>query len=127
MANEIQYQTVVKEEVVSQAQAMKQQGYRLAQMHCTTLKDTALPYEINYSFAKALELHNLRLVVGEQETLPSISGIYPAAFLYENEIHDLFGLTVENMSIDYNGKLYATSLPTPFKKNTDSEGGNNNG
>lgn len=127
MTNEIQYRIMVKEEVISLAQAMKLKGYRLVQMHCTTLKDIAMPYEINYSYAKELELCNFRLVVGGQETLPSISDIYPAAFLYENEIHDLFGLTVENMSIDYKGKLYTTSVPTPFNNIASSEGGNGNG
>jgi len=126
MTNEVYYQTVIKEEVLSRAADMSQQGYRLAQMHCTTLKDQALPYEVNYSFAKDLELYNLRVVLGEQEILPSISEIHPAAFLYENEIHDLFGVKVENMSIDYDGRLYTTTVPTPFR-NSGDEGGKNNG
>ena len=126
MTNEVHYHTVTKEEVLSKAADMSQQGYRLAQMHCTTLKDQAQPYEINYSFAKDLELINLRVVVGEQEILPSISEIFHAAFLYENEIHDLFGLKVESMSIDYDGRLYTTTVPAPFK-NSGDEGGKNNG
>jgi ech hydrogenase subunit D len=40
--------------------------------------------------------------------------IYQNAFLYENEIHDLFGVAVTNISIDYHGTLYRTSIKAPF-------------
>jgi ech hydrogenase subunit D len=40
--------------------------------------------------------------------------IYQNAFLYENEIHDLFGVVVTNISIDYHGTLYRTSIKAPF-------------
>ncbi len=40
--------------------------------------------------------------------------IYPNAFLYENEIHDLFGVVVKNITIDYRGTLYRTAIKTPF-------------
>ena len=36
------------------------------------------------------------------------------AFLYENEIHDLFGVVVKNINIDYGGTLYRTAIKTPF-------------
>jgi ech hydrogenase subunit D len=40
--------------------------------------------------------------------------IYPGAFLYENEIHDLFGVTIRHIAVDYLGTLYRTALMTPF-------------
>ena len=40
--------------------------------------------------------------------------IFPAAFLYENEIHDLFGIAIEGINHDYNGKLYRTAVEAPF-------------
>jgi hypothetical protein len=49
-----------------------------------------------------------------EEEIQSISVIYPNAFLYENEIHDLFGLTIKNMTIDYHGTLYRTAIKVPF-------------
>ena len=36
------------------------------------------------------------------------------AFLYENEIHDLFGVVITHISIDYQGTLYRTAISTPF-------------
>jgi len=127
MTEGTQYIPVVLEELLSRVVEMKQQNCRLAQIHCTVLKDGEYSHEINYSFARGLELINMRLLVNEDQVLPSISVIYPAAFLYENEIHDLFGLKVANMSIDYKGKLYTMAVPTPFKPAKTEEGGQANG
>ena len=87
------------------------EGYRLVQIGCTTLQSA---YELNYSFDKEYHFKNLRFIVAPEEEIQSISVIYPNAFLYENEIHDLFGLTIKNITIDYHGTLYRTAIRTPF-------------
>ena len=71
-------------------------------------------YELNYSFDKDYRFKNLRITVAPGEEIPSISVIYPNAFLYENEIHDLFGVVIKNITIDYHGTLYRTAIKTPF-------------
>jgi ech hydrogenase subunit D len=86
-------------------------GYRLVQIGCSTLPAS---YEITYSFDRDYRLTNLRITVAPGETVPSISVIYPNAFLYENEIHDLFGVPVKHISVDYHGTLYRTAIATPF-------------
>ncbi len=90
----------------------KHEGYRLVQISCTRLPED---YEITYSFAKDYELINLRLVIDENTEIISISDIYEPAFLYENEIHDLFGVKINLISLDYQGNLYRTAEKTPFK------------
>ncbi|HXX35093.1 MAG TPA: NADH-quinone oxidoreductase subunit C [Thermodesulfobacteriota bacterium] len=87
------------------------EGYRLVQIGCTTLESA---YELNYSFDKDYRFKNLRMTVAPGEEVPSISVIYPNAFLYENEIHDLFGIVVKDIAIDYAGSLYRTAIKTPF-------------
>ncbi|MEN6616518.1 MAG: NADH-quinone oxidoreductase subunit C [Syntrophorhabdus sp.] len=87
------------------------EGYRLVQIGCSTLKDA---YELNYSFDRDYRFTNLRVCVGPKEEVPSISMVYENAFLYENEIHDLFGVPITNISIDYGGTLYRTALKNPF-------------
>ena len=91
--------------------SLRSSGYRLVQICSTTLADR---YEMNYSFDKDRQFRNLRFTVLPGETVPSISLIYGNAFLYENEIHDLFGITIEHMTIDYHGTLYQTRIPAPF-------------
>ena len=87
------------------------EGYRLVQIGCSTL---AGAYELTYSFDREYRFRNLRITVTPQEVVPSISVIYPGAFLYENEIHDLFGVVITHIAVDYRGTLYRTALGTPF-------------
>jgi ech hydrogenase subunit D len=87
------------------------QGYRMVQIGCTTLENA---YELNYSFDKDYHFKNLRVTAKTGDEIKSISVIYPNAFLYENEIHDLFGITIKNMSVDYKGAFYRTAIKTPF-------------
>ncbi|MRR33566.1 NADH-quinone oxidoreductase subunit C [bacterium] len=100
-----------KSDLVGIAAELFSQGYRFVQLGCSTLESS---YELTYSFDKAYRLKNLRITVLPEEEIPSISVIYPNAFLYENELHDLFGPSVRNMSVDYRGTLYRTTLKTPF-------------
>ena len=87
------------------------EGYRLVQIGCTTLP---AGYELTYSFDREYRLRHLRFAVPPAVEVPSIGVIYPNAFLYENEIHDLFGVSVAHLTVDYRGTLYRTSIPTPF-------------
>ena len=100
-----------KNDLVGMVAQLFVEGYRLVQIGCTTLPGA---YELNYSFDKDYRFKNLRITVGPDEEVPSISVVYPNAFLYENEIHDLFGLAVKNIVIDYRGTLYRTAIKTPF-------------
>jgi ech hydrogenase subunit D len=100
-----------KNDLVGMVAHLFAEGYRLVQIGCSTLQSG---YELNYSFDKDYRFKNLRITVAPDEEVPSISVIYPNAFLYENEIHDLFGLLVKDIAIDYGGSLYRTAIKTPF-------------
>jgi ech hydrogenase subunit D len=100
-----------KNELVGVVAQLCAEGYRLVQIGCNTLETG---YELNYSFDKDNKFKNLRVAVAPDEEVPSISMVYQNAFLYENEIHDLFGVVITNISIDYHGTLYRTSIKAPF-------------
>ncbi|HBT95998.1 MAG TPA: NADH dehydrogenase subunit [Coriobacteriia bacterium] len=70
--------------------------------------------ELLYSFSDGLMLENLRFIVDTQARVPSITGLFPAAFFFENEVHDLFGVTFSDISIDFAGNFYKVSVPTPM-------------
>lgn len=89
----------------------KNDYWRLAQICCVHLEGC---YEVSYSFAKDFQFVNYRLVVEEQEEVPSISRVYKAAIFYENEMRELFGLKVEHMKVDMHDKLYRIEAETPF-------------
>jgi ech hydrogenase subunit D len=102
---------IEKHELVGVAAELFAEGYRFVQLGCATLESS---YELTYSFDKAYRLRNYRITLLQDEDVASISVIYPNAFLYENELHDLFGVSVRNISVDYHGTLYRTSIQTPF-------------
>lgn len=99
-------------ELVGAAAELFSQGYRFVHICCTTLESS---YELTYSFDREYRLKNLRITVMPDEEVPSISVIYPNAFLYENEIHDLFGMDFRNITVDYHGTLYRTMVKMPFR------------
>jgi len=102
---------IEKRDLVEKVASLRSSGYRLVQICSTTMADR---YEMNYSFDKDLKFKNLRFTVLPGEAVPSIGLIYGNAFLYENEIHDLFGITIEHMTTDFHGTLYKTRIPAPF-------------
>jgi len=111
MVEEQEMVNIDRKELVGGTAALLASGYRLVQICCTTLADG---YEMNYSFDRDYRFKNLRFTVKPGEAVQSISCIYWNAFLYENEIHDLFGIPITNIVIDYRGTLYRTRVPTPF-------------
>ncbi len=75
--------------------------------------------EVNYSFDRQGAFSNLRLTLpASGAKLPSVSSVYWCAFLYENEIHDLFNVTFDGLVLDFKGTLYKTAEPFPFAKAT---------
>ncbi len=101
-----------EEELLALARRMKEDGCRLVQI-CAAKTDAG--FEVNYSFDKGFRLFNVRITLPLQGAeVKSISGIYWSAFLYENEMSDLFGIAVKDIAVDYRGKFYRTSVKYPF-------------
>lgn len=92
---------------------MKSSGFRLVVMTCTPADEG---YYLTYSFEKETDLRHYRVAVSEGMKIPSIGPSYGGAFVYENEIHDLYGFSFEGMTLDFGGTFIKTSVPYPFKK-----------
>ncbi|MFY9193913.1 MAG: NADH-quinone oxidoreductase subunit C [Methanoculleus sp.] len=113
--------TTVKEEqtttsvalgdLIREVEGIHADGYRLVQIGCTNIGEA---YEINYSFDKGYRFRNLRLTVEPEIEVPSITGIYWGAFVYENELHDLFGIPVTGINIDFKGTFFKTAEKFPL-------------
>lgn len=97
--------------LLSKVRDLRGDGYRLVQI-CGTKKETGI--ELLYSFDKDHIALNLRMLVGEDEAVESISGEFWPAFIYENEVHDLFGIQFKHLALDFGGKFYKVSEPTPW-------------
>ncbi len=103
-------------QLTGRVQQMKDEGHRLVQICCTKLPDKL---ELQYSFDKDYEFTSFRLSLADTSTpVPSVSKIFLSAFIYENEIHDLFGIQVEGIAVDYKGRFYRTNTPRAFNPET---------
>ena len=94
--------TVSKSELITEVQKMLAQDYRFGTASCLDLGDR---FEIIYHFEDGLDLVNVRVHVGKNDSLPSISNIYLSASLIENEMKELFGINIVGSTIDFHGGM----------------------
>jgi ech hydrogenase subunit D len=100
-------------QLINEAAKLKKEGFRLVQICCSSLECL----ELTYSFDKDYCLLNLRFRLPfDNARLCSISSIYENAFIYENELQDLFGIEVTGLSLDYQGKFYRTKIKWPYRQ-----------
>lgn len=120
------YTTVGIDDLLSHVQALKGVGARFVQMHAERNVDDG-SYRLVYTFinVRAAQEHIAQdgsyaidnLVVegiDQYQEIPSISSYYPAVFPFENEAHDLFGLAITDMQIDFKGFFYQVSTAEPM-------------
>ncbi|QHQ59735.1 ech hydrogenase subunit D [Anaerocolumna sedimenticola] len=115
---EQQIKIIQPSELLAETLRLKNDGYRLVAITCTS-KDGL---EITYSFDKEYDFINLRLAVDSEIEVESISSIYSYAFLYENEIKELFGANMKDIIVDFNNNLYKIPVKTPFNANKEEKG-----
>jgi ech hydrogenase subunit D len=95
----------------SKVQEYADRGWRFVNLCGSTVEGGV---ELIYSFSNGEPFENLRLIAGPDDDIPSISEIYFNSFVFENELHALFGTRVTGMVIDFGDSFYATSVPTPM-------------
>jgi ech hydrogenase subunit D len=105
---------VTPDMLVGEAAKRKVAGCRLVTLTCVEIDPDTV--DILYHFDKDLALTHLRLTVAKTASVPSISAVYFAALLAENEIQDLFGLRFSGLVVDYQGTLYLEeeAVRTPY-------------
>jgi ech hydrogenase subunit D len=94
---------VEKNQLVAEVRALKNEGQRLVTTTCVDLGES---FDLLYHFDLDLQMTHLRLNVPKGESVPSISGIYFAALIIENETQDLFGIPFEGLALDFGGHFY---------------------
>ena len=105
------FKEVTIDQFAEEVAGYKERGWRFANLCGSTVGDKV---EVMCSFALDQETENLLLFVEQGQKVAAVSTIYPSAFLYENETSDLFGVQFEGTTLDYGGRFYLTSVPTPM-------------
>lgn len=120
------YTTVGIDVLLPHVQALKGVGARFVQMHAERNVDNGT-YRLLYTFINvrtaqehiaqdgSYAIENLVVEgIDQYQEIPSISSYYPAVFPFENEAHDLFGLAITDMQIDFKGFFYQVSTAEPM-------------
>lgn len=106
------YVTVEPAALLEEVRERQLEGCRLVQICCTHLP---AGFELSYSFAREGVFTHVRVQIPDASIkVPSISPMYGASFAYENEIHDLFGLSFLGLNVDYQGNFYRKAKAAPF-------------
>ncbi|MDO4552967.1 MAG: NADH-quinone oxidoreductase subunit C, partial [Bacillota bacterium] len=106
-------------QLIDQVKTLKEQGCRLVQMCCTKVEEGFL---LLYTFEQEGGALSLKMVIPEEEEIQSISGVYWPAFIYENEMQDLFGVKIKHIVLNYGGHFFKVSQKTPWNpKDTGKE------
>jgi ech hydrogenase subunit D len=106
------------ENLIGETGRMRAEGYRFVTLSCVEVDENRV--DILYHFDKDLNLKHLRLTIPRETLVPSVSSVYLAAFLVENEVQDLFGVRFRGLAVDYNRTLYLDEeiTSTPLCKYT---------
>ena len=96
---------ISKDELINEVQKIKDDGYRLITASCI---DMGKEFMIYYHFDKDNNMKHLKITSDKNEEVPSISKVYLAGALVENEMKDLFGMKLKDLAIDYGGKFLIT-------------------
>ena len=101
-------------ELLYRVQTLKHQGFRFVQMCAET---TEAGIDLLYTFYDETvdNAYNLCVYgIDEKSEVPSIQELYFAAFSYENETHDLFGVHFTNMKLDFGGNFFNVAEEAPM-------------
>lgn len=105
------------DEVFPTAEKMKGQGARFMNLHATASDEGVI---LTYAYTTdEIETTNYDVLVKEGDVVPSISSLFLEAFVFENEQHDLFGVNIEGIAIDFQGNFYQVSVDKPMVTDTD--------
>ena len=101
-------------DLLTRVQTLKHDGIRFVQM-CAE-KDSQDNIDLLYTFYDETMENALNLVVPLKpgDKVPSIQEMYFAAFSYENETHDLYGVRFINMKLDFGGHFFNLAAESPM-------------
>lgn len=95
-----------------EAAVLKTEGWRFIQTHAVNTEDGI---DLYYSFMRDGKVANYRIAgVKKDQAVPSITDLFLAAFVFENEARELFGVDMRDIAIDFAGAMYAPAQSEPM-------------
>lgn len=84
----------------------KEKGYRLDQLLPKLERDDSIT--LIYTFVLGDDIINFKIsgIKKNETVVPSVTELFLAAFVFENEAHELYGVNIEGNVLDFKGKFY---------------------
>ena len=94
------------------AERMKEQGARFVQVLAVKTDDGI---DLYYTYDVQGTLTNYKVVgLTHDDPVPSITDVFLAAFVFENEARELFGVDMRDVAIDFGGHMYTLAETEPM-------------
>lgn len=95
--------TVDASELLSSVKKLKEKDARFITITTNDLNDSEV--ELIYHFEVNKQVSSFRLIAKKDQSIQSITNMYVAAFIAENELQDLFKLCFEDLAVDFKGEM----------------------
>ena len=106
------FERISKIESLNKAQEMVAKGYAFVQLLATR---TDKGIDLLYTYRKYEKMLNFKIEgIGKEDVIASITPVCFNAFVFENEAHDLFGVHIQGINIDFAGKFYDVAADQPM-------------
>lgn len=106
------FTTLALDELHDKAQALRDEGWRFVNIHAVHVEQGC---DLYYVFEREGLFENFRIEgVTKEHDVPSITDLFFAAFVFENETRELFGVNMRDIALDFDGSFYALAESEPM-------------
>ena len=100
------FRPLALENLIDTCKEYKEKGYRLDQLLPKLERDNTIT--LIYTFALDNEIVNFKIggIIKNETVVPSVTELFIAEFVFENEAHELYGVNIEGNVLDFKGNFY---------------------
>ncbi len=100
------FRPLALDQLIDTCKEYKEKGYRLDQLLPKLERDDTIT--LIYTFVMGEEIVNFKIggIIKNETVVPSVTEFFIAAFVFENEAHELYGVNIEGNVLDFKGNFY---------------------
>ena len=100
------FRPLALDQLIDTCKEYKEKGYRLDQLLPKLERDNTIT--LIYTFVMGEEIVNFKIggIIKNETVVPSVTELFIAAFVFENEAHELYGVNIEGNVLDFKGNFY---------------------
>lgn len=100
------FRPLALENLIDTCKEYKEKGYRFDQLLPKLERDNTIT--LIYTFVLDNEIVNFKIggIIKNETVVPSVTELFIAAFVFENEAHELYGVNIEGNVLDFKGNFY---------------------